>query len=149
VIVIIKVEMTQSPDLKRLADIHNACFARGWDTAAIGEMLGIKATAAFMAHDGSGFGLLRHLGEEAEILTLAVMPAHRRSGVGVAIVSAMREWAEVQGAKAIFLEVGESNASARKLYEKSGFSFISRRKQYYRGEDGSREDALVMRWTAG
>ena len=41
----------------------------------------------------------------------------------------------------IFLEVREGNTAARRLYEKLGFSEISRRKAYY---SSPVEDAVIM-----
>jgi ribosomal-protein-alanine N-acetyltransferase len=128
-----------------LADIHKTCFAKGWDKAAIGEMLGIAGTVAFVEAEGRGFALLRCLEGDAEILTLAVLPGARRLGIGVAMVNSMRAWAAEQGGTSVFLEVGEHNEAAVALYGKCGFSTISRRKGYYRGADGSSMDALVMR----
>jgi ribosomal-protein-alanine N-acetyltransferase len=137
--------MTYSPDMDQIAAIHNACFPRGWTADAIREMLAVKGTVAFVAQDGSGFALLRRIGDEAEVLTVCVLSGHRRRGVGRALVHAFRAWSELQGAGSIFLEVSERNEAARKLYEHNGFSIISRRREYYRGEDGSHEHALVMR----
>jgi len=94
-----------------------------------------------------GFGLLRCLGDDAEILTLAVMPDFRRQGVGKAVVAAMAQWARERKAIAVFLEVKQGNAAAQDLYEKAGFKVISRRKDYYQREGGTREDAVVMRLT--
>ena len=44
-------------------------------------------------------------------------------------------------ARAMFLEVAEDNADARKLYTSLGFVEVGRRKRYYANGD----DALVMR----
>jgi ribosomal-protein-alanine N-acetyltransferase len=46
------------------------------------------------------------------------------------------------GARTVFLEVRESNASARKLYEARQFAVAGRRAKYYRQPE---EDALIMR----
>ena len=140
----IKITVTDMPNPAFLADIHKACFENAWDRNAIQEIIDIPSTRAFIAPDGIGFGLLRHLGNEAELLTIAVLTRKRRLGVGAAIMQSMREWARTQGVGAIFLEVSERNNAAAKLYEKCGFTVISRRKNYYRAADGSEADALVM-----
>ena len=46
-------------------------------------------------------------------------------------------------AEIIFLEVRQSNAAARRLYDKAGFNELGNRKDYYPAEDG-REDALIL-----
>lgn len=141
----IKLEVTRSPDASALAAIHGASFAKGWSAEAVAEMLAVAGTWAFVAQEGKGFALLRCLGGDAEILTLAVAPDCRRRGAADAIVCSLLAWAKGQGAEAVFLEVAEANEAARTLYAKNGFSVISRRKEYYHNPDGSRDDALVMR----
>lgn len=89
-----------------------------------------------------GFGLLRVLGDEAELLLLASAPSARRCGVGEALLSALLKEGSARGASAVFLEVRDSNAAARSLYAKFGFAEIRRRRGYYHAP---REDAVLMR----
>ena len=49
------------------------------------------------------------------------------------------------GVDTIFLEVGETNDPAGKLYARAGFREVSRRPNYYPGSDGSPITALVLR----
>ena len=48
------------------------------------------------------------------------------------------------GARAVFLEVGEHNDPALRLYHRAGFREVSRRTNYYPGHDGGAA-ALVLR----
>ena len=77
--------------------------------------------------------------DAADLQDLFVLSEHRKKGVGYALVSAFTADATLRGAKKLFLEVRESNAPARGLYEKAGFTFLSVRKKYY--SDG--ENAFV------
>nr|MCU0626508.1 GNAT family N-acetyltransferase [Gemmatimonadaceae bacterium] len=52
------------------------------------------------------------------------------------------EAAVAAGCEAIWLEVRVSNAAARALYERRGFTLVGRRRGYYRKPV---EDALVLR----
>ncbi len=52
--------------------------------------------------------------------------------------------AAADGAVRVVLEVGESNAAARRLYAGAGFAVIGRRRGYVHRADGTREDALVL-----
>lgn len=139
-----KTEITATPDCNRLAAIHAACFPKGWDAEAFAALLSVKGTVACLAEDG--FGLLRCLGEEAELLGLAVMPAARRSGLAKRLLDDLLAWAGAQGARAVLLEVNENNRAALRLYEAAGFRTIARRMAYYDSEDGATGDALVMQW---
>lgn len=143
----INIEITTTPDICALAAIHTACFEKAWHANAINEMLMIRSTVAvvaFLDRAIQGFGLLRCV-DDAEILTLAVMPDCRKRGIGKAITTAMCEWAGRQGAKTVFLEVREGNAEAQALYLKAGFSRISKRKGYYNNDNGMTENAIIMR----
>ncbi len=129
-------------DAPALAALHEAAFPPGeaWGPDAIRMML--EMPGAFGLHlPGQGFVLARVAADEAEILTLAVVPAARRAGHGGALLGAATAGALARGAGAMFLEVSERNAAARALYAAAGFEEAGRRRRYY--SDGS--DALVLR----
>jgi ribosomal-protein-alanine N-acetyltransferase len=87
-----------------------------------------------------GFIAGRGLREEWEIENIAVAEPARRRGLGTRLLGEFLDLARCRGAGAIFLEVRESNLSARRLYEKWGFVENRRRKLYYREPE---EDAIV------
>jgi ribosomal-protein-alanine N-acetyltransferase len=129
-------------DAPALAAQHAAAIpvAERWGPDAIRQMLEMPGT--FGLHlPGQGFVLARVAADEAEILTLAVMPGARRQGHGGALLSGAMAGAAVRGAAAMFLEVAERNAAARALYARAGFTEAGRRRRYY--ADGA--DALVLR----
>jgi ribosomal-protein-alanine N-acetyltransferase len=49
-----------------------------------------------------------------------------------------------RGAETVFLEVQPSNQVAVNLYQSMGFECIQKRRDYYPGVDGVREDAWVF-----
>ena len=81
--------------------------------------------------------------DEAEILTLAVIPGQRRHGIGRALLRAATRRAEAMGAASMFLEVAVTNVAARALYATQGFAEAGIRRRYY--ADGT--DALILRST--
>jgi ribosomal-protein-alanine N-acetyltransferase len=92
-----------------------------------------------------GFALWRRAAAEAELLTLAVSPMHRRRGVGRGLLAAVVRDARESGAIELFLEVGTDNPAALSLYDKAGFTKVGRRPAYYRRTTGPAADAVVMR----
>jgi len=124
-----------------MALIHAACFppAERWRTSAFATLLGQPGTHAHVVPD-AGFVLWRRAVDEAEILTLAVLPDARRRGVARALMSAALTMAEADGAEVMFLEVGRRNTAARALYAALGFVAAGERRGYY--ADG--EDALLL-----
>jgi ribosomal-protein-alanine N-acetyltransferase len=96
------------------------------------------------AADGSllGDGGLLTIGETAQIVTVGVLPAARRRGVGRLLVRALVTEARRRQAEEVLLEVRVDNEAAKRLYESEGFLVIGSRKGYY---DRGRVDAVVMR----
>ena len=88
-----------------------------------------------------GFILMRQAADEAEVLTVAVVPDARRRGTGAGLVRAACDEAHSSGVSAVFLDVAENNAGARALYARLGFTEAGRRSAYY--ADGA--NAIVMR----
>lgn len=102
---------------------------------------GWVATADAPGGELLGFICARVVAGEAEILNLAVSGAARRGGIGGALVAAAVERAFALGAERAFLEVRQSNAAARGLYQKLGFSAQGIRRGYY---SNPVEDALIL-----
>lgn len=133
-----------------LAAIHRAAFPpRGvqgevwgevWGADAIAAQLGLPGTFAMLDPRG-GMILARVIADQAEVLTLAVIPASRRRGVATALLAAVLRESAVRGAGAVFLEVSSGNQPARGLYAAAGFRQVGRRPHYY----PDRSDALVLR----
>lgn len=79
-----------------------------------------------------GYAVVQDLGVEAELEALAVAFAHRRHGVGRCLWHAATQHARQRGARAIFLEVRESNAAGLAFYRAAGCQADGRRAGYYR-----------------
>jgi ribosomal-protein-alanine N-acetyltransferase len=129
-------------DSPALAELHAAAFppAESWGAEAMALML--EMPGAFgLWQPGAGLVLARAAAGEAEILTLAVLPASRRRGLGAALLAGAMQGAVARGAGAMFLEVAVGNAAALALYRSLGFAEVGRRRRYY--ADGA--DALVLR----
>lgn len=137
-------------DAKRadvLAALHCAVFHKGWDAASVAGLLAVPGTFALLAEEDSpqGMIIIRVVAEQADLVTLAVLPAFRRRGIAAALLREALRQAALRGAGHMFLEVGEDNEAALHLYRKQGFSKVSRRKGYYALTGGGQTDALLMR----
>jgi len=138
-------------DAAAMAALHAAAFADAWPEAAFAALLAREGVFALLglgaAKDAlQGFILIQLAADEAEVLTFCVSKAMRQTGLGGALLTAAFDVARAGGARAMFLEVGETNAAAIKLYEREGFAVVGRRAAYYRRDEGA-GDALVMRKT--
>ena len=130
-----------------LAGIHETSFARPWSAGDFAELLAMPGTAALVAvgsdSEPSGMILFRQAAGEAEVLTLAVRPGMRRSGIATALVDEMMLRLK-HAVASVFLEVASTNDAARELYRSRGFVEVGRRPGYY-GSDGQSDDALILR----
>jgi len=104
------------------------------------DYLSYDLRVATLGGSVAGFLVVRENGPgEWEILNLAVAPEYRRRGVARDLVESFQT--SINGC--VFLEVRESNNTARKFYNSMGFQEVSRRQNYY---DYPPEDAIVLKF---
>lgn len=131
-------------DVAAIAAIERASFPDPWSEESFRSML---AHCSFVAVDAAGvivgYVFAVRVEDAGEILNVAVSPVHRQRGIGRRLVEHALDVLSQHGVAQVFLEVRESNAAARVLYEALGFESIGRRRRYYRRP---LEDALVLRW---
>ncbi len=85
-------------------------------------------------------------GDLADVMTVAVDPGRRGSGLGTRLLEVLHTRAAEAGADAVLLEVRADNHAARSLYAAHGYVVVRTRGGYYRSADGTPPtDALVMR----
>jgi ribosomal-protein-alanine N-acetyltransferase len=102
-----------------------------------GEVIGYIMCRIELGLSNFGFG---GLVKKGHIVSIAVLSAHRRKGVGEALVKEAMEGMRFYNAKQCFLEVRVTNTPAINLYKKLGFQVTRTVHGYY--SDG--EDAYVM-----
>ena len=134
-------------DVPMIAALHGASFLRGWSEQEVEGLLLDRHVIAHRALIGSrfaGFIMSRLVEDEAEILSVAVASRQRGRGLARQLLGLhMRRLAGL-GARTIFLEVGEHNDPALRLYQRAGFHEVSRRANYYPGPDKAAA-ALILR----
>ena len=137
-------------DLSALMDVmehaFDPAFGEAWNAGQCLGMLSLPDVWLSFAEAGErtvGFALSRLLMDEAELLLLAVEPDMRCLGVGRALIERTATIAATKGANRLLLEVRDGN-QALALYQGAGFGEIGRRRDYYRGSDGTTRDALTL-----
>lgn len=133
-------------DLDALVAVEEASFTNPWTREMYHAELAHVGVSFFMlarAPDGTvvGFCSYWRVVDEIHINNLAVLPSHRRQGVGRALLARILRDAAAQGAVRALLEVRRSNDQARRLYEALGFTVAGVRQAYYTAPI---EDALVL-----
>lgn len=135
-------------DLTEIMRIEQACFPRdAWSSEAMAaELASPHGYYLASEEDGQllGYGGLRAVAgaADADIQTIAFLPAARRAGRGRGLLRALLTEARARGARAVFLDVRADNPAAEALYDSEGFVEIGRRPRYYQPDD---VDAIVMR----
>lgn len=144
-----RIEAADTRHAETLAALHAACLEEAWPAADIGALLRQPGVFAALAVDSApvGFMLWRVAADEAEILSLGVLPSARRHGIATALLEAATVSLLAAGVASLFLEVAEDNQAALAFYRIHGFGEAGRRSRYYRRAGGREADALVLKLT--
>ena len=92
--------------------------------------------------DGAIFGavLFRLVGDECEIIEIAVAHDQRGAGMAGAMLAELASYLAGAGIRRLILEVAEDNHAALGLYHKYGFGQVGKRAGYYR----QKIDAIIL-----
>jgi len=126
-------------DAKLLAIIHQEAFPSGWSIAQMQESLASPHNYV-VRHGDVGFVLFQLVGDECEIITIAVLPKFQGKGIAREMLIEVIGICTAMQVKKVFLEVSTKNTAAIHLYEKFTFTEYNRRNKYY--ADGS--DAILL-----
>lgn len=141
-----------SNDIDSVMRVMNSAFGNrfgeAWTRSQLAGILPMAGVSLMIAQemDGGetiGFSLFRTVGDESELLLLAVLPSHHRRGVGRGLLDHFLERARKDRVSRVHLEVREGNPAVA-MYRGSGFSAIGRRRNYYHSPDGRRFDAVTL-----
>ncbi|MGN0159483.1 MAG: ribosomal protein S18-alanine N-acetyltransferase [Brotaphodocola sp.] len=138
------IRLMKSTDLEQVAELEKCCFAENWSYKILEAGLYSSYDVYYVFEQDEkilGYCNLRLLAGEGEVQRIAVLPQYRRLGLGRKMMDAMVGFARENRAESVSLEVRESNAAARRLYESYGFTAEAVRKGYYHNPT---EDAIIM-----
>ena len=121
----------------------------GWryDAPRIVRAMRNPTMASLVATDRArpvAFAIMEFGDERAHLTLLAVLPTHRRMGIGKRLMEWLTESAITAGIESIHLELRATNEQARSFYSALGFSESYEVPGYYRGRAGVSEGALRM-----
>jgi len=142
----VTVRAADKSDADLLTGLHRKCFTSYWNSDAFSDFFTVSGTYALLASAPEPVAMMvcRLQYEQADIITLCVLPEYQRGGIARMLLKMAMDNAASLGATQMFLDVEDGNTAAVALYQAFGFTQISRRKLYYRQKDGSFTDALVM-----
>lgn len=128
---------------REVAQMEGNSFADAWTEAMIADSLAQSYNHLWIAEDDAGdscgYLLANVLGDETELLRVAVNPERRKDGIGQMLMDAYLAFARIDAVRGL-LEVRHGNDSAKYLYEKNGYHLLACRKNYYKHPD---EDADI------
>ena len=129
-------------DLPDLLYVEDECFSEQ-NVELLRTLCGVSDT--FLVDDGvegiRGYVLgTLHPGRRGRVASLAVLPEHRRSGVGRRLMRSLLDRMRERDVVEVELEVRKSNSAAVALYRGLGFAVGGVKPDYY----GDGEDAYLM-----
>ena len=132
--------------MRVMEDSFEPAYGEAWTAPQCAGLLPMAGVWLSLARGGDsviGFALGRIVGDEAELLLLAVSRSCQGKGVGQRLLDRFAAVATSKGAEQLHLEVREGN-HAVSLYRRNGYSEVGRRRNYYSGRDGQLFDALTL-----
>jgi len=132
-------------DMPAVLAIEYESYSVPWSETTFRGLLRRRDAEMIVAEAGGaviGYAIFWTVLDQSELGNVAVTGAWRGQGIGQRLVADVLRRADQRGVREVFLEVRPSNTSARRLYERFGFSQVGRRRNYYQDPV---EDALVLR----
>ena len=131
-------------DLEEVVGIERMSCTQPWsETLFFNEIQNPRSVPRVARKKGKVAGYLCAglIMDEGHILNLAVHPGMRRTGIASVLIRDLIDRLREKECRFLFLEVRDSNKTARKIYGKFGFEVIGIRKNYYVSPI---EDAVIM-----
>lgn len=142
-----------------MSRLEQICFPDAWSRESLADTVQYEHNAIYIAAadrrcclmqdymetDGEpcGYLIANLVAGESELLRIAVSPNCRGRGYGDALMCYYRAQT-VRLCRRYLLEVRESNAAARNLYQRCGYRAIGVRRRYYHAPE---EDGIVYEYS--
>jgi ribosomal-protein-alanine N-acetyltransferase len=146
-----RVMPAEAGDDETLARLQARCFDDAWGVDGVGKTMSLPGMISLLIRVTTpggrmpvGFVMIQVASDQADVLTVGVVPEWRGHGLARLLVGEALNSARALGARRATLEVSVENTAARALYAGFGFAPVGRRPAYYRLADGRRVDAVIM-----
>ncbi|MBQ9984638.1 MAG: ribosomal protein S18-alanine N-acetyltransferase [Lachnospiraceae bacterium] len=142
----IELSVLQYEDCEEVANIAKQSLPEAWSADGFRDTLKYSDNIYYVARDTEkdcivGFAGIMIIVDEAELLNIAVLEKYRKRGIAQQLLDTLLIRAKQEKGGRMLLEVRESNRVAIALYEKNGFCFVTKRRDYY---SNPKEDAVIM-----
>jgi len=150
---IVPITVGARPTAGEIAALQEPALGMSWREEDIHSMLragDLRGYAVTRHRPGApilfvGAILFRTVADEGEILSLSVRRAARRRGIASTLMTTTLNSMKCVAVKNVFLEVSETNRTARAFYRRFGFKKVGVRHNYYSTKQGKIHNALVFR----
>lgn len=142
-----RIEQVVEADFEQLFDIEQQAHLVPWSKGTLLNNQGERYLNLKFVEKGEkivGFAICQTVLDEATLFNIAVSPQSQGKGYGKALLTRLIDELRAKNIQTLWLEVRESNQTARKLYEQCGFNEVSIRKNYYPLPNGGKENAVIM-----
>lgn len=132
-----RIEPLSEATVVTAAAVEKACLETAWSESQLRQLPAhtVYLIALNEAGEVEGICSANRMGDEAELLNLAVLPEYRRQGTAGRLLACLFQKLSADGFRKLYLEVAETNLPAISLYRKYGFSEIGLRRGFYHGTD--------------
>ncbi|HJV61516.1 MAG TPA: GNAT family N-acetyltransferase [Albitalea sp.] len=141
------ITLADTSDARPIAELSRDAIEQGlawrWTARRVSRAIRDLATNVVVARQNGhflGFAIMKYEDEAAHLMLLAVQAAHRRKGVGSALLAWLEPTVRVAGIGSVQLETRARNAAALSFYRRHGFDLAGLQPGYYDGM----EDAMRM-----
>ena len=139
-------------DIDQIMDLSIGPVDPAWSKKALEDVLKGTVEGAYLASVGLdeetgqviAYAVASYVFDQGDVQNILVDQSFRGRGLGRQLLQALTDGLVDQGVETVFLEVRSSNDVAVNLYQSIGFVQIQKRRDYYPGVDGVREDAWVF-----
>jgi [ribosomal protein S18]-alanine N-acetyltransferase len=125
-----------SEDFEALHAIDQACYEPlvAYSRSELARYMRLPGADCLVAESGGellGFVLVAHEKDCGHVITIDVLAAHRRTGVGSALLSAAEKRLAERGITQVVLETATDNQPAVSFWQKHGYRTRGVLKDYY------------------